>query len=189
MENLKLIRPTKEYESQAKEYIQEFIDYNSNINGTGGLDGYVDNYDEWLEKLDMYRHGQIEGRVPAETFMLIRKYDNKLIGMINIRLDLNKYLLLHGGHIGYGIRPTERRKGYNSYQLYLALKFCDEQGLNKVLLTCDKNNLGSAKTIQNSCGILENEIESEGIIYQRYWIDVKEALEKGCKKYEKKKVK
>ena len=189
MENLKLIRPTKEYESQAKEYIEEFIKYNSNINGTGGLDSYVDNYDKWLERLDKYRHGKIEGRVPAETFMLIRKEDNKLIGMINIRLDLNEELLLHGGHIGYGIRPTERRKGYNSYQLYLALKFCQEKGLDRVLLTCDKDNLGSAKTIQNNYGVLENEIEEDDIILQRYWIDVEEALEKGSKKYEKRKVK
>ena len=189
MENLKLIRPNKEYERQAKEYIQEFIDYKSEVNGSGGLNRYVDNYDLWLERNEMYRKGLIPDRVPAETFMLIREEDNKLIGMINIRLKLDEELLIHGGHIGYGVRPTERRKGYNSYQLYLALKFCDEQGLDKVLLTCFKDNLGSAKTIQNSCGVLENEIVYKDKVFQRYWIDVKEAIEKGSKKYEKKKVK
>ena len=107
--------------------------------------------------------------------------------MINIRLKLNEYLLQHGGHIGYSVRPTERRKGYNSYQLYLALRFCYEQGLDKVLLTCLKDNLGSAKTIQNSCGVLENEIEEGNKILQRYWIDVEEAIKKGSKKYKKRK--
>ena len=122
--------------------------------------------------------------VPDETFMLIRKSDNKLIGMCNIRLRLNERLLSHGGHIGQGIRPTERRKGYASYQLYCALKFCDEIGIDRALVTCDKNNIGSAKTIQNCYGILENEIQEETRITQRYWIDVKEALEKLKIKYE-----
>ena len=187
MEKLKFIRPTKEYEQQAYEYIKEFNEYNSYPNGVGGLKDYLDDYDGWLENLEYQRNIEpSEELVPAETFMLIRESDNKLIGISNIRLTLNKQLLLHGGHIGYGIRPTERRKGYNSYQFYCDLKFCKSRGIDKVLMTCDKDNIASKKTIQNSGGVLENEIIDpiDGEILQRYWIDVDRALAKGKEKYE-----
>ena len=188
MEGLRLIRPTKEYHGQAYEYIDEFIEYNSKIHGCGSLDKYMGNYDEWLLKLEQNRTmvpGTVPGRVPSETFFLIRESDNKILGMIDIRFMLNEYLLNYGGHIGYGVRPTERRKGYNSYQLYLALKFCLEKGIDRVLITCDKENLGSAKSIINSGGILENEVPDEGRITQRYWIDVEDNVKKLSKKYER----
>lgn len=60
--------------------------------------------------------------VPNKTFFLIRCEDNKIVGMINIRLELNEKLKNSGGHIGYSVRPTERRKGYNKINLYLGLK-------------------------------------------------------------------
>lgn len=189
MENLKFIRPTKEYEQQAYEYIQEFHDYHSPINGVGGLYRYIGDYDGWLKKLEEDRTRTTIGeKVPAETFFLVRESDDRLLGIINIRLALNDALLEHGGHIGYGVRPTERRKGYNSYQLYCALKFCQEKGIERALVTCDKDNIGSAKTIQNSCGVLENEVidPTDGKLIQRYWINVEEALEKGKEKYEQK---
>ena len=188
MEKLKLNRPTKEYEEQAIEYINEFNEYNSEINGVGGLHRYLTDYDGWLLKLEQDRNmvpGSVSGRVPSETFMLVREFDNKLLGIINIRLMLNADLLNRGGHIGYGIRPTERRKGYNSYQLYLALRFCLNKGMDKVLITCIKDNVGSAKSIINAGGILENEVIDEtGIILQRYWIDVESSVKKLSRKYE-----
>ena len=187
MEGLSLVRPSHEYKEQALEYINEFIEYGSQINGTGSLDKYLDNYEEWLDKVDFNREmtpGSVLRRVPAETFMLIRDTDNKLIGMIDIRLMLNEYLLNYGGHIGYSIRPSERRCGYAMYQLYLGLNYCLEKGIDKVLITCDKDNIGSAKTIINCGGILENEIlEDDGNLLQRYWIDVLDSIKKLSKKY------
>ena len=122
MEKLELIQPNKSYEKQAIEYIQEFYKYNSNINGVGGLYRYLDNYDAWLKKLEEDRTRKMtEEKVPAETYFLVRKSDNKIVGMINIRLQLNEKLKAFGGNIGYSIRPTERRKGYNKINLYLAL--------------------------------------------------------------------
>lgn len=123
MIDVKLVYPSKEYEKEAIEYIQEFLDYNSEINGTGGLDRY-ENYDEWLLKIgrDLDLTNIPEGRVPANTFFMIRISDNKIIGMVNIRHQLNEFLLNEGGHIGYSIRPTERNKGYATIMLKLALQ-------------------------------------------------------------------
>ncbi|OZV13226.1 GNAT family N-acetyltransferase [Tissierella sp. P1] len=175
MDDVKLISPSKEYEKEAFEYIQEFLKYNSEINGTGGLDRY-DDYDEWLLKIekDLDLPNIPGGRVPANTYFLVRESDNMVVGMINIRHKLNEFLLNEGGHIGYSIRPAERKKGYATIMLKLALQKCRELSLNKVLITCDKTNVASAKVIQNNNGILENEIFSETFseIIQRYWIDL-----------------
>ncbi len=177
---LKLVVPTIKQKKEAIEFIKEFRKYNSNLNGTGGLESYTDNYDNWLNIVSDYARGLNlkSGYVPASTFFVIRQEDNRIVGMINIRHELSEYLLQQGGHIGYGIRPTERKKGYATQTLYLGLEKCEELGIDKVLLTCDKDNLGSAKTIQNNYGILENEFydEREDETFQRYWIDVEYAL-------------
>ena len=129
MEKLKHVKPSKEYEQEALEYINEFYEYNSDINGTGGLQRYLDNYDGWLEKLEEDRTRiPNEEKVPAETYFLVRENDNKIVGMINIRLTLNENLKKFGGHIGYSIRPTERKKGYNKVNLYLGLLCSKEHG-------------------------------------------------------------
>lgn len=189
MEKLKLVRPSIEYKEQAIEYINEFIEYGSQIHGVASLNNYLDNYEEWLSKLEFNRNMipfSVPGRVPAETFMLIRESDNRLIGMIDIRMMLNEYLLNYGGHIGYSIRPCERRRGYAMYQLYLALKYCLDKEIDKVLITCDKKNIGSAKTIINSDGVFENEVmDNDGNILQRYWINVPISVKKLSKKYNK----
>jgi len=175
MTDVRLIFPSKEYEKGAFEYIQEFIENNSEINGTGGLDRYY-NYDEWLLKVkrSVDSHNIPEGKVPANTYFFVRTTDNKIVGMINIRHKLNEFLFNEGGHIGYSIRPTERKKGYATLMLKLGLQKCKELNLDKILITCDKTNIASAKVIQNNNGILENEVFSETFseIIQRYWINL-----------------
>ena len=109
--------------------------------------------------------------VPAHTYFLVLE-NKKIIGAVNIRHYLNDYLFNFGGHIGYGIRPSERKKGYASLMLSMALPIAKELGINKALITCDKNNVGSAKTIINNGGVLENEVLGDGEITQRYWIEV-----------------
>lgn len=182
MDKFKYVRPTKEYQPQAIDYINEFYDHNSKINGVGGLQRYIDNYDGWLEKLEDDRTTiPTEEKVPSETFFLVRESDNKIIGMINIRLTLNESLKNYGGHIGYSIRPTERQKGYNKINLYLGLLFCQEQGIEEVLLDCDKENLGSAKTMQALGGVLKREYFEDirnHCVVQDYTINVNEAIEK-----------
>lgn len=172
MEKLILIEPTIEYEQKAKEYIQEFKDENIDIAGGASIDKF--SYLDWLKKLELEKRKETceKNRVPASTFFLIRLEDNKIIGMINIRHELNDYLLNEGGHIGYSIRNSERRKGYATKMLRLGLEKCLELGMKKVLVTCNKNNIGSAKTIQNNSGILENEYIRENKVTQRYWINL-----------------
>ena len=188
MEKLKHVKPSKEYEQEALEYINEFYEYNSDINGTGGLQRYLDNYDGWLEKLEEDRTRiPNEEKVPAETYFLVRENDNKIVGMINIRLTLNENLKKFGGHIGYSIRPTERKKGYNKVNLYLGLLCCKEHGISEVLMDCDKSNLGSAKTMQALGGKLIKEYYDDTYahcIVQDYIINVEEAIEKYSSIYE-----
>lgn len=179
--------PSVERKEDALDYIREHYEYNSNINGVGGLNRYVDNYEGWLEKLENdYTTIPSEDRVPARTYFLVRESDNRIVGMINIRLALNERLSKVGGHIGYGIRPTERRKGYNKINLYMGLKVCDEYGIDKVFMDADINNPGSWRTMEALGGyrIKEyyNEDEKETIV--DYNIDVKKALDTYRDQYE-----
>lgn len=97
---------------------------------------------------------------------------NIFVGAVNIRHCLNESLLFDGGHIGDGIRPSERRKGYATAMIKLALLECKKIGITKVLMVCDKDNIASAKSIIKNGGILENEIYSDGVLQQRYWINL-----------------
>ena len=178
-EELILVIPTEEYEQQAINLIEEVdktdLDNNIKFSGFNNLEKYKDNYKEWL----IYIQNQLkkdtvqEGLVTANTFFAIRRKDNKLVGIINIRHELNEYLFNYGGHIGYSILPSERRKGYAYKQLLLALDFCKRLNINKVLITCLENNIGSSKTIEKAGGVLENIVlnPSRMTHEKRYWID------------------
>lgn len=174
--------PSIERKKEAIDYINEFYKYNSEINGTGGLQRYLDNYEGWLKKLEEdYTRIPNEEKVPTRTFFLIRENDNKIIGMINIRLVLNGKLRKHARNIGYSIRSTERRKGYNKINLYLGLLCCKEHGIKEVLLDCDKSNIASAKTMQALGGVLTEEYYDDvysNSTLQVYTIDVNKSLEK-----------
>ena len=93
-----------------------------------------------------------------------------MVGAVNIRHYLNEALLKNGGHIGDGVIPSERRKGIATKMIGLALQECRRLGIEKVLMVCSKDNIGSAKSIINNGGVLENEIEIDGNTEQRYWI-------------------
>lgn len=189
MEKFYLEEPTLERKNDATEYIEEHIKYNSNINGTGGLDDGYKDYENWLEKISLIKNPKTchENLCPGIVYYLIRENDNKLVGMINLRWNLNEWVLEYGGHIGYGIRPTERKKGYNKINLYLCLLKAKELGLDKVLLTADEDNLGSIKTIESLGGKFENKIQSykeNGGFMNRYWIDVEKSIEQNKDLYE-----
>ena len=188
MEKFKFVVPTIEWKQKAIDFINEFYKYNSNINGTGGLQRYLDNYEGWLEKLEEdYTRQPSEEKVPARTYFFVRESDNKIIGMINIRLALNESLKKYGGHIGYSIRPTERGNGYNKINLYFGLKVCKEYGIEEVFMDADKDNPASWKTIESLGGknIREYfEDEFDHCIVKDYIINVKTAIDSNKDKYE-----
>ncbi len=113
------------------------------------------------------------GLVPSSTFFCLDEERNIMVGAVNIRHYLNDSLLLNGGHIGDGVRPSERRKGIATAMIGLALEKCQKLGIDKVLMVCSKDNIGSAKSIIKNGGVLENEVEVDGIMEQRYWIAIK----------------
>ena len=189
MDRLKLVKPSKEQEREAIDYIKEFYTYHSEINGVGGLSRYLDRYEKWLDKLEEDRNRiPNEEKVPSETYFLVRESDQKIVGMINIRLALNEKLKEFGGHIGYSIRPTERGKGYNKINLYLGLLCCQQHGIEQVLMDCDKDNLASAKTMQALGGKLVREYYDDVYAHcmvQDYIIDVNQAIDTYAPVYEK----
>ena len=179
-EGIILVKPTIDYKEQAKEMLEEARKYDSDnpdiFAGYASLQN-CNSYEEWLEKLeeDLDFENIKPGRVPAATYFSLRKCDNKIIGIINIRYELNKYLENFGGNIGYSIRATERRKGYGRKQLLLGLEKCLEIPINKVLITCIESNLGSARIVESSGGKYEDTrySEEEKYNFKRYWIDLK----------------
>ena len=187
MERFYYEEPTIKRKEEAINYINEHIMNNSKINGSGSLDDYIDDYEGWLEHLKRDKLLKTsEERVPGVTYFLIRENDNKIIGMVNIRLALNKMLREHGGNIGYGIRPKERKKGYNKINLYLALKVCDKHNIEDVLLDADINNPASWKTMEALGGKKIKEIydEEDNTTYVKYKIKVKDSLNKYKTLYE-----
>ena len=188
MERLRHVVPSMEYMEKGIDYIQEHINIGSHINGSGGLDRYLDNYQCWLDKLEQDRMCiPSEQRVPAETYYLVNEQD-RIIGMINIRLCLNERLMKCGGHIGYGIRPSERNKGYNKINLYLALLRCQSLGIKEVILDCDSSNLASSRTMEALGGVRIDEYYSDYEKCQvwRYIINVDESINNHKEIYEPK---
>ena len=169
MDKFYLERPSIDRKEEIIDYINEFVKYKSNINGTGQLDKFLNGYtfEETLERdlnMENKEYALQNGRCPGKTFLLIRESDNKIVGTINLRWDLNERLLRFGGHIGYGIRPTERRKGYNKINLYLGL--------------IEAKKIGSDKTLKALGGKLERkEINPyDGVLTNVYWFNVEDTL-------------
>lgn len=185
MEKFFLEKASLKRKEEALAYLKEFEMHSSMVNGDSGLSKMATDYEEWLKYLDSLLDDEKRpsNRCPGIEYFLIRENDGKLIGMISLRWDLNDEMLLHGGHIGYDIRPSQRRKGYNKINLYLCLLKAKEMGLEKVLLTADDDNLGSVKTILSLGGVLENKINYDGSIIGRYWINVNNAILKNKNKY------
>lgn len=134
-----------------------------------------DNFDEFLierehnKTMKLYKPHLVD----QTTFLLVDD-NNHIYGGGNIRHELNEDLLLYGGNIGYLIRPSERKKGYGTLLLKLLLDECKKFGINKVLVTCREENIGSAKVIENNNGIYENSKykEEDHETYRRYWINI-----------------
>ena len=168
-----LIRPTSEYASQLAEYRQEFLAADSSMDGCGPLRRFDDPLD-FIQKCKDYESLETlpADRVLATQFMLVRKSDGRVLGMLQVRHYFNEYLEKFGGHIGYSVRPSERRKGYAKQMLKMVLPYCREIGLDKVLITCIDGNIGSEKTILANGGVYEYTVyePNEKEYLKRFWI-------------------
>lgn len=193
MEKFYLESPTIERKEQALEYLKEHVKHNSEMNGTGSMEKCLSEwtYEQWLEQLEKKKNQKYMDSkkwAPSITFFLIRENDNKIIGMINLRYNITKKIQSKGcTHIGYGIRPTERRKGYNKINLYLGLLEEQKLGEKKVTLECLVDNIGSNKTIKALGGMLEKtEIDKfDNELTNYYWIETDKTIEEYKKEYEK----
>ncbi len=185
MERFYLVPISINMKDEILDYLQEFRDNKSDIHGIGSIDKINDKYlfEDAFEdclKLEDDDYAESINMCPGKLYFLIRESDKRIVGNINIRWNLNEKMLQYAGHIGYSIRPTERRKGYNKINLYLILKKAQEFNLDKVMLGCNVTNIGSDKTIIGLGGILERtgtdpyDNEKTNV----YWIDVNDSIEK-----------
>ncbi len=125
---------------------------------------------DYVRMVDDHRHGRSIDVDWVESTWLLADVDGAVVGRSSIRFELNDYLLAQGGHIGYGVRPSHRRRGYATEILRQSLVVAHAGGVGDVLVTCDDDNIGSARAIEANGGILENVVEIDGVPLRRYWI-------------------
>lgn len=166
--NLKLVKLSGAYKEQLFEMMDEWYSTGEKIVPYAIRKTDYRNFDDYISAME--ESGKSKEKVPDSTFFCLDVERNIFVGAVNIRHYLNESLLLNGGHIGDGVRPSERRKGIATQMIALALEECKKLGIDKVLMVCDKENIGSAKSILNNGGILENEVIVNGVTEQRYWL-------------------
>jgi predicted acetyltransferase len=167
-----LIEPSEILEKGYLEFVQEFLD-NKEKMVPFILEYDTSDFPAFIQRLENDRQGIDipDGWVPASTFWLV-KDETRLLGVAHLRHSLTPSLEYEGGHIGYGIRPSDRSKGYGTLMLEKVLERAKEMNIKRALVTCDKENIASARVIQKNGGILDSEVprrEGDGIT-QRYWI-------------------
>ena len=173
MDKIILVKPDLSYADEIIKYKEESLAESPIINGSAGLDRFS-SIEIWLEELKKRSCEDTvpKGLVPSSTYLGVREKDNYIVGMIDIRHYLNEYLTQVGGHIGYGVRKTERNKGYAKQMLKLALEKCKELKIKKVLITCDEDNIASEKVILSANAKLEDIRNIDGENKKRFWIDL-----------------
>lgn len=168
-QEISLVEPTPKLETAFLAMANEFL--------AAGDDRYkseIGDFSGYLARLSKSARGEDlpAERVPGNEFWLVS--GNRVLGRSKLRHRLNRALEHEGGHIGYDIRPSERRKGYGTLILKLTLERAKDLGLSRVLLTCDADNIGSAKIIENNGGVLNKQAISQksGLPILHYWIEL-----------------
>ncbi len=161
-----LVNPDEKY---LRSYTQAYDEYSAEGISTYGMtDPRACNI---FEKHKNYRLGRNlrPDRVPSDCYWLVDEENEYCIGEIHIRHRLNDALCLRGGHIGYVIRCSEWNKGYGTLMLSLALEKAKERGLERVLCTCNDENIGSARVMEKNGFVLEDKVAVDNMLCRRYW--------------------
>ena len=167
---LRLVKLSEDYKRHLNEMMEEWYATGENIIPYVIRKNDYKDFEYYMDNLEV-KEGT-ENLVPDSTFFCLDEDRDIFVGAVNIRHYLNEALLRDGGHIGDGVRPSERRKGIATKMIGLALDECRKLGIDRVLMVCDKDNIGSAKSIINNGGVLENEIIDGEVIEQRYRIEL-----------------
>jgi len=186
---LELQLPTLQHKTAAENFKSEFLEMQEPvINGSALFDQME--YEPWLIHNTNNRQESTvnTGWVPATTFFAVRKRDQKIIGMIDVRHNLeHDFLAQYGGHIGYSVLPSERGKGYATEILRMGIEYAKSLNIKKLMLSCFSDNIPSIKTIMKCGGVLTatksytdelfpelftNNVYSEEKFVNIYWIDI-----------------
>lgn len=171
---MKLLYPSMQYDRQIQAFRQEFLAYGGDMDGCCSLRRMA-NTQDWLDQIASLQQPETTPPhwVPTSQYIYVRKEDDKVVGVIQIRHYFNEFFEKYAGHIGYSVCPTERRKGYATQMLGAVLPICKALGIHKVLVCCLADNEGSRKTILNNGGVYESTVyePKAGVYLQRYWID------------------
>ena len=173
---IKLVRPTTEYAGQIMQYRMEFLENDPSecMGGCGNL-RRCESAQEWLDEVTKLSDPALcpEGYVRSDTYLAVRVFDNRLVGVIDLRHSIDNAALSEwAGHIGYSVRPNDRRRGYAKEMLRLNLANCRALGIKCVLLCCDHDNIASERTILANGGVFERTTEANGKTVKRYWIEI-----------------
>ena len=175
MEDMILVKPDMTMAEEIMDYKREFIEAGSSMDGTGGL-RKCETAQEWIDFNQKMENPETVPShfVPATQYVYLRVSDHRIVGMIQLRHELNEYLKNYGGHIGYSVRPSERRRGYAGSMLAEFLPVCRRMGLGRVLVTCLTGNEASRRTILKNGGVYENTVFEPDLKanLERYWIDL-----------------
>lgn len=175
MNRLVLIKPSIEYKDAIIEMLDEWLEYNATHKTDPSPRAIFhdhSDFDAYLKEFERAEKHPKPEHVPATTYFALDKERNIIVGAICIRHYLTEGLLNSGGHIGDGVRPSERRKGYATEMIGLALQKCKEMNIDKVMMSCHKDNVGSKKSIMNNGGVYDQDIIDGNEILERYWINL-----------------
>lgn len=174
MNEIKLVLPCIIHKQKYLDMIEEWISFGGRLN-PAALKNNDASYEKWLGWMEDDKHDSTcPPRCVPQTLYFVINSNDELIGAVTIRHYLNEKMLKDGGCVGYGVRPSQRRKGYAKKMLSLAIGKLNEIGIYDILVTCASDNIGSMKTILANGGILENEIINDyGEMVKRFWINTK----------------
>jgi predicted acetyltransferase len=168
----RLVRPSTQHEHSHASFIAEVLDFGEEL-VPWVLADVGDNFEEYVARLEQQSRSVNlpPGFVPSSTFWLLDMAD-EIVAVSNLRHALTESLLSFGGHVGFGVRPSARRRGYGTEALRQTLFEARKLKIEDVLVTCDKGNIGSAKAILANGGEFAGEgyIEAHSSVVQRYWI-------------------